>query len=324
MGGRKDKHYSHYKALGAPSPAELARVAIPDRPVLKCFRCEKNKVNSNFSDKQLEGLRIHILENKKKGQHAITHQVNCRACTGQQVCELTCEKCDKTKSLDDFAKAQRSKGEKARCKKCMEAQLNDEPGDINGDTYRNAEEKRFDADWDDSVSSAGSSNFIVNYDSTGSSLTDLSNLSIGDRSSSSSTTGYETDATDASAGAETKYSGYNPAGTSQGKKPATSGSSANSGTWAAAASHNGMPEPNESWNFVSLKTNFGGNTPTVAGSSRYGGSNVEGSVRSARPATNSGGFAKVRAYKVPREPSPPSSSSSSSDEEEDDDPDYDI
>ncbi len=77
------------------------------RSRLKCTRCHKWKGTTNYSNKQLADLRYKIFTHG----HAATEDgsgIKCRVCTGQQIVEMHCYMCNRTKGLDEFAKAQRS------------------------------------------------------------------------------------------------------------------------------------------------------------------------------------------------------------------------
>ncbi|KAF2498124.1 hypothetical protein BU16DRAFT_334767 [Lophium mytilinum] len=84
---------------------------------LKCGRCNKNKHQPQFSTKQLAEYRAKVLDGYRNPS------VNCRVCSGGQVVELSCIECGKTKGLEEFAKAQRSNPDRAKCMACMEKHL---------------------------------------------------------------------------------------------------------------------------------------------------------------------------------------------------------
>lgn len=61
-----------------------------------------------FSKRQLDVLRHAIVVNGNKALNLNgPGYAKCRTCAGTQNAEMTCIICDKTKSLDDFAKNQR-------------------------------------------------------------------------------------------------------------------------------------------------------------------------------------------------------------------------
>lgn len=76
---------------------------------IKCDRCEKYMVQSQFSFKQLNDARFAIYE---KGKGA-SYKIKCRHCTGPQVVEIECTVCNVVKGLDSFAKIQRTKPDMA-------------------------------------------------------------------------------------------------------------------------------------------------------------------------------------------------------------------
>jgi DNA repair protein RAD7 len=105
---------------------------IPLPTKIKCGRCHKNLPQAKYSVKQLTDARWQIKNSTK-----IYKAINCQGCTGQQKVEIECTMCGKTKGLEEFAKSQRSKPDTAKCFKCVEAQLADEP--FNEDRYEDLE-----------------------------------------------------------------------------------------------------------------------------------------------------------------------------------------
>ncbi|CBX92935.1 hypothetical protein IAQ61_008672 [Plenodomus lingam] len=93
---------------------------VPLPPKIKCGRCQSHLVPARFSSKQLTDARYQILK-----QGRITQLVNCMKCTGQQIVELECTSCGRTKGLEEFAKSQRNKPDTAVCFKCTELAVND-------------------------------------------------------------------------------------------------------------------------------------------------------------------------------------------------------
>ncbi|KAF2737528.1 hypothetical protein EJ04DRAFT_591783 [Polyplosphaeria fusca] len=104
---------------------------IPLPPKIKCDRCHKWRPQNTFSHKQLTDARQAI---DKRGVNA-TYRIKCKTCSGAQIVELECMMCHKTKATQEFAKAQRSKGDTAKCMECMEEQLAREP--VDEDAYEN-------------------------------------------------------------------------------------------------------------------------------------------------------------------------------------------
>ncbi|GAB1213481.1 hypothetical protein ATERTT37_002631 [Aspergillus terreus] len=76
---------------------------------VKCILCKKIKMQTAFSNKQLEDLRHAIFTERINA--TLTGAVRCRECTGSQRFELRCSICDVVKGLDQFAKAQRHNGD---------------------------------------------------------------------------------------------------------------------------------------------------------------------------------------------------------------------
>lgn len=55
------------------------------------------------------------------------NNAKCRICSGNQTVELKCCICDKIKSLDEFARAQRQNRDAARCMNCVQSHTDAEP-----------------------------------------------------------------------------------------------------------------------------------------------------------------------------------------------------
>lgn len=96
---------------------------------LKCDRCNKNKGQSAFSNKQLTDARYAI---KNHGQVA-PYKIKCMPCTGNQPIEIECSVCNITKGLEEFAKSQRKRIDTAECFKCTEKRLDVDP--VNEQVY---------------------------------------------------------------------------------------------------------------------------------------------------------------------------------------------
>lgn len=79
--------------------SRLRNVTLPAK--LKCNMCEKNYNSANFSKKQLDDARYQILKTNK-----IMKNPRCIKCNGQQVVEIECVVCYKTKGLEQFANSQ--------------------------------------------------------------------------------------------------------------------------------------------------------------------------------------------------------------------------
>lgn len=91
----------------------LQGIALPAK--LKCGRCSKNLPQARFSAKQLNDARRQIKESCK-----VNKPISCQSCTGQQVVEIECTMCGKTKGLEEFAKSQRRNPDTAKCYQCVE------------------------------------------------------------------------------------------------------------------------------------------------------------------------------------------------------------
>ncbi|EAW18877.1 uncharacterized protein NFIA_088330 [Aspergillus fischeri NRRL 181] len=93
---------------------------------IKCGTCNKIRSSSNYSNRQLEALRHAILSHGVNV--ALTkNNAKCRICSGNQTVELKCCICDKIKSLDEFARAQRQDRDAARCMNCVQSHTDAEP-----------------------------------------------------------------------------------------------------------------------------------------------------------------------------------------------------
>ncbi|KAH1498816.1 hypothetical protein LV164_005141 [Aspergillus fumigatus] len=93
---------------------------------IKCGTCSKIRSSSNYSNRQLEALRHAILSHGVNV--ALTkNNAKCRICSGNQTVELKCCICDKIKSLDEFARAQRQNRDAARCMNCVQSHTDAEP-----------------------------------------------------------------------------------------------------------------------------------------------------------------------------------------------------
>ncbi|OGM44867.1 hypothetical protein ABOM_006086 [Aspergillus bombycis] len=103
---------------------QLERVVIPDR--VKCMTCNKMRMQSAYSKRQLDALRNAIVV---KGGRALTGRghAKCRECVGGQTVELRCVICDETKGLEEFAKNQRHDRDHARCLACVQNHTETEP-----------------------------------------------------------------------------------------------------------------------------------------------------------------------------------------------------
>jgi hypothetical protein len=113
------KTHHHHQSTNSDS---LKGIALPAK--IKCGRCQKNLPQVKFSMKQLTDARWQIKNSSK-----VYKPINCHNCTGQQVVEVECTMCGKTKGLEDFAKSQRRNPDTAKCFKCVEAQLANEAFD---------------------------------------------------------------------------------------------------------------------------------------------------------------------------------------------------
>jgi hypothetical protein len=103
---------------------------------IKCDRCEKYKIHSAFSNKQLTDARYIV---KHRGQSA-PYKIKCQQCTGGQRVEFECSVCGITKGREDFAILQRKNDKDRECFKCTEKRLDIDP--INHQTYEDENSSR--------------------------------------------------------------------------------------------------------------------------------------------------------------------------------------
>ncbi|RHZ58807.1 hypothetical protein CDV55_102948 [Aspergillus turcosus] len=82
--------------------------------------------SDEIKNRQLEAFRHAILLHGANVALA-KNNTKCRICTGNQTVELKCCICDKIKSLDEFAKAQRQDRDAARCLNCVQSHADAEP-----------------------------------------------------------------------------------------------------------------------------------------------------------------------------------------------------
>ncbi|TAQ90084.1 hypothetical protein B7494_g1625 [Chlorociboria aeruginascens] len=91
-----------------------------------CRVCNKWKPPAQYANKELNNYRY--LKASGKKPTGITAKLRCRACSGAQVQELRCQgPCDLWKVLDDFSKAQRTRGS-GWCQECVLWKEGAEPG----------------------------------------------------------------------------------------------------------------------------------------------------------------------------------------------------
>jgi DNA repair protein RAD7 len=125
---------------------------VPVPPKIKCGRCHKNFPNTKYSTKQLTDLRYQIHHVGR-----MTTAINCKNCTGQQIVEIECTMCHKTKGITEFAKSQKSKPDTAvritllngllilmsrqKCYTCIDDQLAREA--VDGDRYEGDHKRLF-------------------------------------------------------------------------------------------------------------------------------------------------------------------------------------
>ncbi|RPA97140.1 hypothetical protein L873DRAFT_1771828 [Choiromyces venosus 120613-1] len=90
---------------------------------ITCNVCHRKKPQSSFAGRQLGKFTSY---NKAFVRDPGSVKVTCKDCTTQQTTELTCCVCSSTKPLDAFAKNQRKIPDQARCKDCVNRDLETE------------------------------------------------------------------------------------------------------------------------------------------------------------------------------------------------------
>ncbi|KAE8355307.1 Stc1 domain-containing protein [Aspergillus coremiiformis] len=93
---------------------------------VKCITCKKMRMHSTYSKRQLDVLRNAMVVQGDRALMGPGH-AKCRECVGGQTVELRCIICDKTKSLEEFAKAQRHDRDLARCLTCVQNHTETDP-----------------------------------------------------------------------------------------------------------------------------------------------------------------------------------------------------
>ncbi|RAL10650.1 uncharacterized protein BO97DRAFT_426414 [Aspergillus homomorphus CBS 101889] len=103
---------------------QINNVALPEK--VKCFSCKKLRQPNAYSKRQQEIIRHAVVLQGKRAAN-FTCEARCRTCIGGSVVELKCSICDKTKTLEHFAKNQRGDRDTARCLNCVQSALDVEP-----------------------------------------------------------------------------------------------------------------------------------------------------------------------------------------------------
>jgi hypothetical protein len=96
--------------------------------LITCHVCKKAKPHSQYAKRQILKFQSTIYNPYAPAGRTLTDpKTTCRTCTPQQVTELTCCICTKTKGLTHFAKNQRKNPDVARCMRCVRMHLDTEP-----------------------------------------------------------------------------------------------------------------------------------------------------------------------------------------------------
>ncbi|PYH75460.1 hypothetical protein BO82DRAFT_396829 [Aspergillus uvarum CBS 121591] len=96
------------------------------REQVKCASCKKYRTVASYSKRQQEIIRHAIVLRGKRAADGGC-EARCRQCIGGCIVELQCSICDKTKTLEHFAKNQRGDRDTARCLNCVQNALEVEP-----------------------------------------------------------------------------------------------------------------------------------------------------------------------------------------------------
>ncbi|PYH44868.1 uncharacterized protein BP01DRAFT_357217 [Aspergillus saccharolyticus JOP 1030-1] len=112
---------------GGYSDAMRARInntILPDK--VKCASCKKIRLVETYSKRQQEIIRHAVV---LRGNRVATDgcDARCRNCVGGSIVELKCSSCDKTKTLEHFAKNQRGDRDTVRCLNCVQNILDVDP-----------------------------------------------------------------------------------------------------------------------------------------------------------------------------------------------------
>ncbi|RAK76608.1 uncharacterized protein BO72DRAFT_528224 [Aspergillus fijiensis CBS 313.89] len=97
---------------------------IPEK--VKCASCKKYRTVASYSKRQQEIIRHAIVLQGKRAADGGC-EARCRQCIGGCIVELKCSICDKTKTLEHFAKNQRGDRDTARCLNCVQNALEVDP-----------------------------------------------------------------------------------------------------------------------------------------------------------------------------------------------------
>ncbi|PSS20516.1 hypothetical protein M430DRAFT_41821, partial [Amorphotheca resinae ATCC 22711] len=112
------------------SAEERKDIPLPDRQdqQFKCRQCDHWKNPISFSNKEIKDYQFK--KYNLDSINGVTARLRCRTCAGEQFHELQCEgPCGIWKSLDNFSKAQRTRGSKW-CQECIMWKEAAEPGVI--------------------------------------------------------------------------------------------------------------------------------------------------------------------------------------------------
>ncbi|KAI9044056.1 uncharacterized protein KD926_001879 [Aspergillus affinis] len=125
MGGRRSplNRSAYSGGYSDTIKRQLERVVIPEK--IKCVVCEKFRMQSAYSKRQIDILRNVIVVQGPRAAHGA--HARCRVCVGGPNSEIRCYICDQTKGLEEFAKNQRQNRDIARCLNCVQNHTDAEP-----------------------------------------------------------------------------------------------------------------------------------------------------------------------------------------------------
>ncbi|KAI9258099.1 Stc1 domain-containing protein [Phascolomyces articulosus] len=139
---RFDMHTNYNKLYAEACFMKLERPRIK---LLKCVFCKEEKQVKEFSEMQIAKATYNLYAPSVVTEYRLKY-ISCLKCTDTQRKTLTCWKCTKMKSLDQFSRMQRRNNERARCLQCMKKR-NDE--DVNDSEPEYSSEDDSLDNWDD-------------------------------------------------------------------------------------------------------------------------------------------------------------------------------
>ncbi|KAF8424310.1 Stc1 domain-containing protein [Tirmania nivea] len=114
--------------MAMPGNIELALRILGSRGITKinCHTCKKQKGLDEYSHRQLINYKDSIYNEFAPKGRCKNKTASCKGCIIGAVTHLECHVCGLTKPLSKFMKTQRRIPDQARCKRCVELQLDTE------------------------------------------------------------------------------------------------------------------------------------------------------------------------------------------------------